>query len=58
MGSGRNRPIFRDLNRLLGAGSLIGLSDAQLLNRFVDRRDEEAFAALVARHGPMVLGNT
>src|SRR5262249_54456238 len=30
--------------------------DADLLDRFVQDRDEAAFAALVARHGPMVLG--
>src|SRR5262249_31583660 len=30
-------------------------SDADLIGRFVRRRDEEAFAALVERHGPMVL---
>jgi RNA polymerase sigma factor (sigma-70 family) len=30
-------------------------SDRVLLDRFARRRDEEAFAALVARHGPMVL---
>src|SRR5262249_41068034 len=29
--------------------------DGQLLARFVDRHDEEAFAELVRRHGPMVL---
>src|SRR4051794_37894127 len=29
--------------------------DAALLERFVRHRDEAAFAALVARHGPMVL---
>src|SRR5262245_39126036 len=33
-----------------------GLSDQQLLDRFVTRRDEAAFTALVRRHGPMVLG--
>jgi RNA polymerase sigma-70 factor (ECF subfamily) len=32
------------------------LSDGQLLSRFVATRDEEAFEALVRRHGPMVLG--
>jgi RNA polymerase sigma factor (sigma-70 family) len=31
-------------------------SDAELLHRYVDRRDEDAFAELVRRHGPMVLG--
>jgi RNA polymerase sigma factor (sigma-70 family) len=33
-----------------------GLTDGQLLARFLDGRDEAAFAALVKRHGPMVLG--
>src|SRR5262245_39405156 len=33
-----------------------GLSDEQLLARFVAARDEEAFAALLRRHGGMVLG--
>jgi RNA polymerase sigma factor (sigma-70 family) len=33
-----------------------GLTDAQLLGRFVADRDESAFEALVRRHGPMVLG--
>ncbi len=33
-----------------------GQSDGQLLARFLATRDEVAFAALVRRHGPMVLG--
>src|SRR5579884_3239996 len=33
-----------------------GLSDGQLLARFVAARDEASFVALVRRHGPMVLG--
>jgi DNA-directed RNA polymerase specialized sigma24 family protein len=33
-----------------------GITDAQLLECFVTRRDEVAFEALVRRHGPMVLG--
>jgi RNA polymerase sigma factor (sigma-70 family) len=33
-----------------------GLTDAQLLTRFVAERDEGAFASLVDRHGPLVLG--
>src|SRR6478672_3819234 len=33
-----------------------GLTDGQLLARFVAARDEASFAALVRRHGPMVLG--
>jgi RNA polymerase sigma factor (sigma-70 family) len=31
-------------------------ADGQLLERFVDQRDEAAFAALVKRFGPLVLG--
>src|SRR5262249_60870114 len=31
-------------------------SDAELLTAFLSNRDEEAFALLVHRHGPMVLG--
>ncbi len=33
-----------------------GLSDGQLLEHFIERRDEAAFGTLVRRHGPMVLG--
>jgi RNA polymerase sigma factor (sigma-70 family) len=37
-------------------GTSAGLPEWHLLQRFVSRRDESAFEALVARHGPMVLG--
>jgi RNA polymerase sigma factor (sigma-70 family) len=33
-----------------------GLTDGQLLGQFLAHRDEEAFAVLLRRHGPMVLG--
>ena len=33
-----------------------GVTDAQLLKRFIAERDEAAFAALVRRHGQMILG--
>lgn len=32
------------------------IADADLLDRFVQRKDEAAFSALLERHGPMVLG--
>jgi RNA polymerase sigma-70 factor (ECF subfamily) len=50
------RAIHHDLRTLFEAGTTGGLSDGELLARFVARRDEPAFEALVRRHGPMVLG--
>jgi RNA polymerase sigma factor (sigma-70 family) len=46
---------LRQINRLFADGAVTGLSDAQLLERFVGQRDATSFEALVARHGPMVL---
>jgi RNA polymerase sigma factor (sigma-70 family) len=46
---------LRQLKSLFGAGTAVGLSDGQLLARYAFSRDEAAFEALVARHGPMVL---
>jgi DNA-directed RNA polymerase specialized sigma24 family protein len=34
----------------------VRLPDGELLEQFIQRRDEDAFAALMRRHGPMVLG--
>ncbi len=47
---------LRQLGGLFEAGTVAGLTDGQLLDRYLARRDESAFAALVMRHGPMVLG--
>src|SRR5271170_4507596 len=44
------------LHHLRDGLATIGPSDGQLLERFLARRDENAFDALVRRHGPMVLG--
>ena len=44
------------LQRLLMDGTMTGLSEAQLLERFLARGDQAAFEAIVLRHGPMVLG--
>jgi len=52
------RTSSRDLRTLFRFGALGGLTDGQLLERFATRRDEGAelaFAALVERHGPMVM---
>ena len=53
-----SRSVARQLESLFGGGSVAGLADRQLLERFTTRRDaagEAAFAALVSRHGPTVL---
>src|SRR3954453_9890954 len=50
--------IDRDVRILFEGGSLAGLTDGQLLERFQTGSDcaaERAFAALMDRHGPMVL---
>src|SRR5262245_16524035 len=48
--------VLRQIDRLFREGTLATLSDAQLLERYLSRRDEAAFEALVHLHGPMVLG--
>jgi RNA polymerase sigma-70 factor (ECF subfamily) len=53
---GHNRLANKDLQILFSAGALGGLTDGQLLERYVSRRDEAVFEAIVRRHGPMVWG--
>jgi RNA polymerase sigma factor (sigma-70 family) len=48
--------VFQQINRLYREGTLSGLGDSQLLERYLTRGDEAAFEALVNMHGPMVLG--
>ena len=43
------------INRLFSEGTVSGLHDDQLLDRFLATRDGAAFEALMARHGPIVL---
>ncbi|MDR3639161.1 MAG: RNA polymerase sigma factor [Isosphaeraceae bacterium] len=51
----RAHAAAKQVERLFTSGGVAGLSEGQLLDRFVARRDDAAFEALVARHGPMVL---
>jgi RNA polymerase sigma-70 factor (ECF subfamily) len=50
------RVARRDLTTLFSAGTLGGLTDAELLERFAACREEAAFEILVQRHGAMVWG--
>jgi RNA polymerase sigma factor (sigma-70 family) len=54
-----SRSLVRQVGSLFDGHSVAGLSDRQLLDRFTAQQGalaEAAFAALVVRHGPMVLG--
>jgi RNA polymerase sigma factor (sigma-70 family) len=48
--------VLQHLRRLAGTRSAAQSPDGQLLECFIRQRDEASFAALVRRHGPMVLG--
>jgi RNA polymerase sigma factor (sigma-70 family) len=56
MSHGTPVAVLRGLDGLFGLGTTTGLAEGRLLERFVARRDETAFEAIVARHGPMVWG--
>jgi RNA polymerase sigma factor (sigma-70 family) len=58
MGSRRSVDWLGHLEALFQVGAIGGLTDAQLLEQFINSLDqggELAFRAIVARHGPMVL---
>jgi RNA polymerase sigma factor (sigma-70 family) len=51
--------VANELRAIIDGGTVAGLTDGQLLERFSARRGEEAepaFTALVRRHGPLVFG--
>jgi RNA polymerase sigma factor (sigma-70 family) len=54
MPAGQLSQVLRHLRRAARPDD--GATDAELLERFVRRREEAAFEALVRRHGPLVLG--
>ena len=59
MSRGQSQAVPKPLRFLLETGSMAGMTDGQLVERFAASRDsagEAAFAVLVSRHGPMVLG--
>ena len=55
MSSKSASPVIRFIHRIAEAPAVENLSDGQLLEQFAVRRDEASFAALVQRHGPLVL---
>jgi RNA polymerase sigma factor (sigma-70 family) len=56
MATAQDSPVIRYIRRAVAAAPGPAPSDVPLLALFIDRQDEAAFAELVRRHGPMVLG--
>jgi len=51
----RDEPVLQFIRKIAVRAQFARLPDRELLERFVDAQEEEAFAALVCRHGSMVL---
>jgi RNA polymerase sigma factor (sigma-70 family) len=56
MAANRVNQVVGHLRRVALLADGAGQTDGQLLTRFIEERDEAAFAALVRRHGTMVMG--
>jgi RNA polymerase sigma factor (sigma-70 family) len=56
MANGSSACVLHYLHRARAPRDVPGVSDAELLERFLNRRDDAAFELLVWRHGKMVLG--
>jgi RNA polymerase sigma factor (sigma-70 family) len=56
MGNRRLDNVVRHIRRTVAARQAREIPDRELLERFVTRRDEDAFAAIVKQHGSLVLG--
>jgi RNA polymerase sigma factor (sigma-70 family) len=56
MAEAASNPFLHHLRHLIGTAPAAGLSDGQLLERFLTDRDETAVEVLVRRYGPLVFG--
>src|SRR5262245_34570240 len=56
MAEGQLHGVIRHLRRVALLPDGAGLTDSELLEYYLTRRDEAAFESLLQRHGPMVLG--
>jgi RNA polymerase sigma factor (sigma-70 family) len=56
MAQGKRNGVLWQLRRVALRHDGAGLTDAELLECYLGLRDEDAFALLLQRHGPMVLG--
>jgi RNA polymerase sigma factor (sigma-70 family) len=55
MAGGKTSGLLQHIRRLVGLAGGGDFTDGQLLEQFVAGRDQAAFAALVGRHGPLVM---
>jgi ribulose-5-phosphate 4-epimerase/fuculose-1-phosphate aldolase len=56
MATGRTGEVIRRLGRAVFLREWAGLTDQELLDSFIRRRQEAAMEVLVRRHGPLVWG--
>ncbi len=56
MATSQLKQVIHTLHRAAAPHEGAGATDGQLLESYIDSREETAFAALVHRHGPMVWG--
>src|SRR4051812_42944692 len=56
MSDGQIGAVVQYLRDLVRAPAEAEPTDSQLLERFITQREEQAFATLLVRHGPMVQG--
>ena len=56
MATNQPRGVTETLRMATLAQEFAGLTDAQLLERYIQGREEAVFVALLRRHGPMVWG--
>lgn len=54
MSEGRLGPLVSVLQEFSGSQGIMGLSDDELLQRFVARREDDAFRMIVRRYAPLV----
>src|SRR5262245_42848727 len=54
MASRTTATVFRHVGEALRLADERGTTDGQLLTRFLEAGDEQAFGVLVRRHGPMI----
>src|SRR5882724_5300759 len=55
MASGQISAVVRFIKKLTGSCKTAELADGSLLDHFVRLQDENAFATLMHRHGPLVV---